>query len=499
MTDMANKCSAPLGHLIDNRWYADGSKTFVSCDPVYGEMLWEGPQATQGEIDRAMQAAGKAFEAWSVESFEGRKEVLSRFIKSIDDQQDGWVECIAMETGKPIWEAQTEVLSALRQLSMAQEAYDQRSSSKMLSGARCQWIFRHRPQGVVVIWTEALMPALGALEYMLPALLAGNAVVFKPSEYAAMAGQWLLERWVEAGLPGGVLNMVQGGDDVGYDLINHQLTAAIWCCGSHDRANKIHRSLAGRYHTQFTFQGPGDNALIVQEVSSIESAVYQTLQSSYRSAGQFHVGARHLILPKGGWYDRFLKALIEGVEGMRVAAYDAQPEPFMGSMISYEAAQQVIEDQKSLVAEGARPLVKLKPLQKGTGLLMPGLLDVTAAGLNYYAFNRPGPLLKVHRVAHFEQAIERANQGLHHLACGLVSENRVHFDTLLRLTKASRIFWNRPMAPCVAQVKSAAYVNPGIGAYGLADRAVCSQMATYAPDLDMVQSMLPGLEVKLPS
>lgn len=176
--------------------------------------------------------------------------------------------------------------------------------------------------------------------------------------------------------------------------------------------------------------------------ADLPAAAVLTIQSAYLTAGQRCTCARRLILPADARGDAFLEHLITRLTRLRVGPPSDRPEPFMGPVIS--AAERLLAAQADLIARGARPLVSAASLQPGTGLLSPGLLDVTAVA-DCADAELFGPLLQVIRVLDFPAALAEANATRSGLAAGLLEDHRAHYDEFHATGRAGLINWNQQL------------------------------------------------------
>jgi len=204
----------------------------------------------------------------------------------------------------------------------------------------------------------------------------------------------------------------------------------------------------------------GNNPLVVWSARDHHAAALLTAQSAYLSAGQRCTCARRLIVPADSEGYAFLAELARLVATIRVGPFTDRPEPFMGPVISALAAQEILRAQSALLAAGATPLVKTKWLRGGTGLLSPGLLDVTAVAslADEEIF---GPLLPVIRVPTFDAAVRAANATRYGLAAGLLSDDATLYARLRDEVRAGLINWNQPLTGA-----SGAAPFGGVGASG---------------------------------
>jgi len=202
--------------------------TFSSLNPSTGEVLDEFPVATAGDVDEAVAAAREAFPEWSARSVEARRASLEAFAGVLDSRRDELARRISLEVGKPPWEAATEVQAMIGKVAISIEAFERRCA-EMRRGAS---VTRFRPHGVTAVLGPFNFPGHLPNGHTVPALLAGNTVVFKPSEQAPAVAALTVALWEESGLPGGVLNLVQGGRETGAALAGHPDIDGLFFTGS---------------------------------------------------------------------------------------------------------------------------------------------------------------------------------------------------------------------------------------------------------------------------
>ena len=239
----------------------------------------------------------------------------------------------------------------------------------------------------------------------------------------------------------------------------------------------------------------GNNPLVVSHVDDTAAAAYMTIQSAYLSSGQRCTCARRLIVPEGSDGDNFIQILLQMIKAMSIGPYTAIPEPFMGPVISEAHALKILAAQDDLIAKGAIPLFPSSHLCPGTGLLSPGLIDVTPIK------ERPdneifGPLLQLIRVKDFQAAIEEANRTRFGLAAGLLSDSNAEYQQFYQQVHAGVINWNAPLTGA-----SSAAPFGGVGcsgnhhpsAYYAADYCSYPVASIESSQLRMPASLSPGL------
>nr|WP_256834572.1 succinylglutamate-semialdehyde dehydrogenase [Pseudomonas oleovorans] len=447
-------------HYIAGQWLPGQGESLQSLDPVSQAVLWQGQGATAAQVDAAVSAARGAFSLWAAYSLDGRIAVLERFAACLKSRADEVARAIGEETGKPLWEAATEVNSMVGKVAISIQSYRERTGEKSGPLGDATAVLRHKPHGVVAVFGPYNFPGHLPNGHIVPALLAGNCVLFKPSELTPKVAELTVQCWIEAGLPEGVLNLLQGRRETGVALAGHPGIDGLFFTGSSRTGNLLHAQFAGRPDKILALEMGGNNPLIVDQVADVDAAVYTIVQSAFISAGQRCTCARRLLVPQGEWGDALLARLVQVVGQIKVGRFDEQPAPFMGSVISLQAAAQLMQAQQDLLAGGATALLAMTQPQVDAALLTPGILDVTAAS------DRPdeeffGPLLQVIRYDSFESAIAEANATAYGLAAGLLSDSKARFEQFWLHSRAGIVNWNK-------QLTGAASTAPfgGIGASG---------------------------------
>jgi succinylglutamic semialdehyde dehydrogenase len=432
---------------INGGWIQGKGEPFRSHDPASGDIVWQGASATESDIDAALLAAKHAFTTWSVTPLDDRILHIKQFQGVVQVRQDALAELIAREMGKPLWDARTEVKAVLAKIDISLTAYHERTGMKNAEAGGVRQELRHRPLGPMVVFGPYNFPAHLPNGHIIPALIAGNTVVFKPSEQTPAVGAFYAECWQEAGLPAGVFNMVQGAKETGVALVAHPEIAGVLFTGSYPTGRAIHRALAGKPEIQLALEMGGNNPQIVWDAADTEAAAKLVLQSAYLTSGQRCTCARRLILPQDAAGDALLEALVSLIKRLRIGAWNETPEPFMGPLVNAHQAQAVLTAQEVLEAQGGRILMAASPLTQDatpSAFITPGLMDVTAVS------DRPdeeifGPLLQVIRVATFDDALREANRTAYGLSAGLLSDDAGLWEMFRSSIHAGIVNWNRPL------------------------------------------------------
>jgi succinylglutamic semialdehyde dehydrogenase len=419
---------------------ADVSSTLVSTDPATEKKIWSGPI---GDAAAEVAAARAAWPEWASRSQAYRIETLRRFANVVRKKEAKFAELIARETGKPLWEAKTEVASVVNKVEISVEAYAERTPQRKLEAAMSNRVaVRHKPHGVLAVLGPYNFPAHLPNGHIVPALIAGNAVVFKPSEKTPATGEFLVKCYREAGVPEGVIRVLIGGPDQGRSLAGQPDIDGLLFTGSARAGMALHRQFAETPQKILALELGGNNPLVIWHAKDVEAAAAIAVQSAYLSSGQRCTAARRLIV-EDGKHEPLLKAICKLIDRLIVDEPFADPEPFMGPLIDLAAADQVQEQWLNLMMKGGKPLARLDRPAKDKPFLTPGLIDVTDVR------DRPdeeifGPVLQVIRVKEFDAAIAEANNTRFGLAASLIGGSPEMYDKFWAAVRAGVINWNKP-------------------------------------------------------
>jgi succinylglutamic semialdehyde dehydrogenase len=444
-----------VSHLVLGRWLRGEGPELTSTDPATGQVNWSGCSASESEVEQAVASARSAAESWAPAPLPKRIEFVQAIADGYKRRRAELAEAISRETGKPRWEALSEVDTMAAKVPISIEAYERRSHPTEAQVAGARQATRFKPIGVAAVFGPFNFPGHLPNGHLVPAVLAGNAVVFKPSEQTPLVGQIMAEIWQAAiestSSPPGVFNMVQGGAQTGSALAGHPDVDGIYFTGSFAVGRAINRLLADRPDKILALEMGGNNPLIVHECSDLDAAVLLTVQSAYITAGQRCSCARRLIVPQGASGDAFLDLLVTLIRRVRHGFWIDDPEPFMGTVISAKAAEALLEAQAGLLRRGARTVVEMKASGRSPALLSPGLINVTAVKDRDDA-ELFGPLLQLIRVPDFESAIREANATRYGLAAGLLSDRRDLYEQFYLRARAGVVNWNRPLTGASSQL-----------------------------------------------
>ncbi len=430
-------------HFINGRWTSGEGAAFTSTDPATGEAVWTGAEATAAQAAAAVDAARAAFPDWADRPRQERIEAVKRYQAVLKDRAADMAEAISRETGKALWETKAELGSMQGKVDISIRAYEERTGERAADTAFGRAVLRHRPHGVAAVLGPYNFPGHLPNGHIVPALLAGDTVVFKPSEETPLTGQLMAEALEAADLPPGVVNLIQGGRDTGAALLDQKIDALMFT-GSGAAGAHFRRKFADDSHVILALELGGNNPLVVWDAADPEAVAAIVVQSAFITTGQRCSCARRLILPEGAAGDAVIEAVAALTDRLTFGPWNGEAEPYGGPLISARAAEGALKAVDALIANGARVV---RPFARIDGLsdafVTPGILDMSAArdipDEEIFA-----PVLQVYRAADFDAAVARANDTRYGLSAGLVSDDPAHWDRFQRRIRAGVVNFNRP-------------------------------------------------------
>ena len=416
------------------------TQDIVSYEPATGAELWRGKA---GNVDEIVGRARRAWPAWAAQSLSNRIELVRRFANEVRKENDKLATLIARETGKPLWEARTEVESVINKVEISIRAFAERTGQRKLDNAlQGTAALRHKPHGVMAVLGPYNFPAHLPNGHIIPALIAGNAVVFKPSEKTPATGELLAQCFHRAGISAALVQVLIGGPAEGQALVAHDGIDGVLFTGSAHTGIAINRKLAARPDKILALEMGGNNPIIAWDTPKIADAAVLIVQSAFTSAGQRCTAARRLIV-KDSMYDSIVGEVKRLADRIIVGAPFDEPAPFMGPVIDNAAADGLTESFLYLLSHGGKAIKHLVRQQDDLPFVSPSIIDVTAMK------ERPdvelfGPLLQVVRVDDFDEAIAEANNTRFGLSASLIGGTPADYNRFWANIRAGVVNWNRP-------------------------------------------------------
>ncbi|WP_370307175.1 succinylglutamate-semialdehyde dehydrogenase [Sphingobium abikonense] len=411
-----------------------------SFDPASRELVWEGPVARPADCERAIAAARSALPAWRALPVEERIAIVRRYAGILGDRRSDLAQLISRETGKLLWESDAEVGSMIAKVEVSVKAHAERTGERAADMPFGRAVLRHRGHGVMAVLGPYNFPGHLPNGHIVPALIAGNAVVFKPSEITPATGAAMADAWAAAGLPDGLLNVVQGGRATGEALVAGDIDGLLFT-GSAGAGAALRRALVDRPHVIMALELGGNNPLIAWD--SPEKAASIIVNSAFITTGQRCSCARRLIVPEGAVGNAIVEATAALAARLPIAAWNEAGEAFMGPLVSDQAAASAHRAVSDLIARGARVIAPFEGVDdRSAAFVTPAMLDMTsvdAPDAEIFA-----PVLSIMRVPDFDTAMATANATSFGLSAGLISQDESLWQRVVEKSRAGVVNRNRP-------------------------------------------------------
>ena len=425
----------------EGRLGSDAAKAdIVSSEPATGAEIWRGRPC---DVDDVVERARRAWPGWAAQPLSTRMELVRRFANEVRKEAATLARTIAREVGKPLWEANAEVEGVIARVEISIRAYAERTSQRKLDSAlQGTMAVRHKPHGVLVVLGPFNYPAHLPNSHIVPALIAGNVVIFKPSEKAPASGELLARCFNRAGIPADVIQFAPGGPEEGQAFVAHDGIDGVLFTGSAHAGIEINRKLAARPDKIVALEMGGNNPIVVWDTPKITDAAAIIVQSAFATTGQRCTAARRLIV-KSSLYDAVVGEVKAVADRIIFGAPFDEPAPFMGPVIDNAAADGLTESFLYLLSHGGRAIKHLMRPDDSLPFLSPAIIDTTGVK------ERPdvelfGPILQVVRVDDFDEAIDEAGNTRFGLAASLVGGSPQDYNRFWANVRAGIVNWNRP-------------------------------------------------------
>ncbi|WP_414900619.1 succinylglutamate-semialdehyde dehydrogenase [Sphingomonas flavalba] len=416
-----------------------GDRLRSTC-PSDDSLVWEGAVDDAAACAAAVARARAAQPGWAETPLDTRIALVRRFAECVTARAEALATLIARETGKPLWETRTEANGVAAKVAVSIAAQAERAGERRAATAFGESVLRHRPHGVLAVLGPFNFPAHLPSGHIIPALLAGNCVVFKPSEHTPAVGEMLVALWRESGLPHGVLELVQGGRETGAALVDCPIDGLLFT-GSARAGLHFQQHFATRAGFMLALELGGNNPLIAWD-GGADFAAATIAQSAFLTAGQRCSCARRLIVRDDAGGRAIVDAAVALAGRLRIGRWNAEPQPFMGSLISADAAAGIDRAVDRLVAQGGRLLSPAPGALPGHAFRAPAVVDMTDATRDDTEIF--GPVLQLVRVAGFDDAIAAANNTAYGLSAALLTADDTLWGRFLARSRAGVVNRNRP-------------------------------------------------------
>lgn len=445
---MSTPTLAYLGDFIDGQ--------FVMVKQPEGKIVDKSPSDIKDivievaynaeHVDLAVAAAKKAYLPWARLSMDERKNRLMRLKEVFEAHVDEMAQVIARDTGKPLWEAKTEAQALAQKIDITLNYSSQLVAAVHLPNALpgVEGVTRFKPRGVMSVIGPFNFPAHLPNGHIIPALLMGNTVVYKPSEQTPAVGQLYAKMFERAEFPAGVFNMVQGLAEVGRKIVLHEDVDGILFTGSYEVGLKIKQETLTHYWKIVALEMGGKNATIVWEDADLDKAVYETVVGAFMTSGQ-RCACTSRIFVHEKIADVFTERFYQAAKRLSIGHWSENP--FMGPLINESSVEKYLRFQEIAKRENCESLMRGKVLDlKWKGhYVTPSICLVQKydAESIYQKSEIFGPNVSITRVQDFDETISMVNSTGYGLVAALFTKNRSLYEKALLECKVGLLNWNR--------------------------------------------------------
>jgi len=400
-----------------------------------------------GHVDEAVTSASAAFKSWSRLSLEKRTEYIQRLSEIFLSKKEQFAETISRETGKPLWETRTEAGAIVGKIKITLEHSLKLVAEEKIKNAlpNVDGVVRFRPKGVMSVIGPFNFPAHLPNGHIVPALLTGNTIVFKPSDKTPFTGQLMAECYEEAKFPKGVFNLIQGKAESGKRLVSHKDVQGVLFTGSYDVGLRIKQDTISQYWKTLALEMGGKNTSVIWKDAALDKAVYETLMGGFLSAGQ-RCSCTSIVFVHEDIYDSFLNKFYEAAKKIKIGHW-SEAENFMGPLISEESVEKYITFQQIALREGAECIMRGKKLElsHAGNYVSPSIyaMQEYKSDSVYLTQEIFGPNVAVIKVNDFEKTLEDINSSHFGLVSSVFTQDKSLYEQAYQTLNVGLLNWNR--------------------------------------------------------
>lgn len=443
-----NKTVAFAGDFINGRFVltdkSDGQVKDVSPADLSDHVMTV--KYKLDHVDQACQAAKQAYLPWAKLALDERKKYLLKLKEIFVAHEPQMAELIARDTGKSLWDATSEAKALAAKIDITLNESIKLIQEERIKNALPQvdGVIRFRSRGAMAVIGPFNFPAHLPNGHIIPALIAGNTIVYKPSEQTPAVAQLYAQMVEKAEFPPGVFNLVHGEVETGRRLVAHELVDGILFTGSYEVGLKIKQDTLNHYWKILALEMGGKNATVVWDDADIDKAIYETLVGAYMSTGQRCSGTSRVIL-HDKIADQFTDRFYQAAKKLSIGHWSKNP--FMGPLINGPAVEKYIRFQEMANRENCESLMRGKSLEleyKGF-YVTPSIHLVKSYDENsvYQKTEIFGPNVAIYRSSDFDKAMEMVNSTGYGLAMSLFTKNTELYETALLKARVGILNWNR--------------------------------------------------------
>ena len=397
-------------------------------------------------IDQACQAAKKAYKSWSHLPVEERKSYLMRLKEIFVARAAEMAEIMARDTGKPLWESKTEIQAVINKIDITLNESFKLVQTERIPNAlpSVDGVIRFKSRGVMSVIGPFNFPIHLPNGHIIPALLMGNTVVFKPSEQTPAICQMYAEAFEKAGFPPGVFNMVHGDGEAGRKLVIHDLVDGVLFTGSYEVGLRIKQETVTHYWKILALEMGGKNSTVIWDDADLEKATYESLLGGFMTSGQ-RCACTSRIFVHDKIADQFIEKFYQAAKKLSIGHWSENV--FMGPLINSSAVEKYIRFQEIANRENCESMMRGKVLDlKHKGYYVtPSIHLVPKFDPNsvYQKSEIFGPNVAIYRVTDFDETMDVVNSSGFGLVMSLFSKNQSLYEKALIDARVGVLNYNR--------------------------------------------------------
>jgi len=439
---------APADYL-NGRWIdlAAGDGITSTNPAAPDEVVWQA-QSNVEHVDQAVAAARRAFPGWAALPTAERHAYLRRYQQVVKANIERIAGIICDESGKTMAESIFEANALIGKVDITLDpagAWSRITNFEAPVSATRKGINRFKPHGVMAVLGPFNFPAHLPNGHFIPALAAGNTIVFKPSDKTPAVGQVLAEVWEEVGLPAGVFNLVQGAADVASRLVDHDDLDGILFTGSWGVGRRILEANLDRPGRIIALEMGGNNPAVVMDDADLRQAVVECTRAGFATTGQRCTCMRRVIVHEK-IADRFRRAFVEAARSLTIGPGRTEPGVFMGPVINDATVRAVLDFQARLARRGGTMLLEARKADLPGHFISPGIVEVDGhaykAGDAEHDCEVFGPIVQLSTCRDLRDAIAQANATQYGLAAAIFTQRADDAERFFRDVRAGCINWN---------------------------------------------------------
>ncbi|RTF98301.1 betaine-aldehyde dehydrogenase [Serratia marcescens] len=453
--------------LIDGQLVNGQGATQPVYNPATGEVIAQVAEASPEQVDRAVLAADAAFAAWGQTTPKERAEHLLKLADLIDEHAETFARLESLNCGKPYHCVLNDELPAVadvfRFFAGASRCLTGMAAGEYLAGHTS--MIRRDPLGVVASIAPWNYPLMMAAWKLAPALAAGNAMIFKPSEVTSLTALKLAEIYTEAGLPDGVFNVVTGsGAEVGQYLTDHPGIAKVSFTGGVKTGKKVMANASGSTLKEVTMELGGKSPLIIFDDADLDRAADIAMMANFYSSGQVCTNGTRVFVP-AALQAQFEAKILERVKRIRLGD-PTDPQTNFGPLVSFAHMESVLRFIESGKNSGARLLCGGERVTHGEfgkgAYVAPTVFSDCRDDMEIVREEIFGPVMSILSYQSEEEVVRRANDTTFGLAAGVVTHDLARAHRVIHQLEAG-ICWINTWGESAAEMPVGGYKQSGVG------------------------------------